>query len=127
MEFPPIDIDRQVAPHRCYELWTANIRRLQFYRQHPIDLALPATEFGARLNSARRKTTSPRMKDPTNRIPEIFKSRAICLIDFPVINARAVSGQSSPQSTSPTTRVRITRAAEQSTTGGSILDADFPA
>jgi hypothetical protein len=32
MEFPPIDIDRQVAPHRCYELWTANIRRLQFYR-----------------------------------------------------------------------------------------------
>src|SRR5271170_2770859 len=45
-------------------------RRLRVLRQHPIDLGLPATEFGARLNlSLVGKRRLPRTKDPANRIP----------------------------------------------------------
>src|SRR5277367_1564179 len=43
---------------------------LRVLRQHPIDLGLPATEFGARLNlSLVGKRRLPRTKDPANRIP----------------------------------------------------------
>jgi hypothetical protein len=59
-------------------------RRLRVLRQHPIDLALPATEFGARLNlSLVGKRRLPRTKDPPNRIPRDLQIAGDLLDRFP--------------------------------------------
>ena len=73
MEFPPIDIDRQVAHHRCYELWTANIRRLQFYRSAPLHRN-PASPTSSARGRGVRSDQSARVARRIASIPSSSRS-----------------------------------------------------
>src|SRR3984885_8187763 len=103
-------------------------RRLRVLRQHPIDLALPATEFGARLNlSLVGKRRLPRTNDPANRIPRDLQIAGNLPNRFPAPQMRApypanrLHNQHPPPPASESPEQP-----NRTATGGSILHADSP-